>query len=294
MKNIKLALAQYPIDEFSTWCDFVEKIEAWVAKAVSNKANLLVFPEYASMELCSLSATQQTLKESLVFVQTFLSAYQSLFQLLAEQHQLHILAGSFPVAVEAGYVNRAYFFYPDGRMDFQDKIQMTRFEKETWFISGATELKVFSTELGRIAVNVCYDNEFPMLARQQAEQGALLILAPSCTDTLAGYHRVRIGCQARALENQCYVAQSPTVGLAAWSQALDVNIGKAAVYTPVDVGFPDNGVLAEGEMNQAQWLYAELALENIATVRQVGQVTNFDDWPLQFNATLDNRQKSRD
>jgi Predicted amidohydrolase len=158
---------------------------------------------------------------------------------------------------------------------------MTRFENEHWLITAGDELKCFDTDFGKIAINVCYDSEFPMLARKQVEMGANLILVPSCTDTLAGYHRVKIGCQARALENQCYLIQSPTVGLAPWSQAVDENCGAAAIYTPVDRGFPDNGVLAIGEFNATQWVIAEICLSEIEQVRQEGQVFNYRDWPLQ-------------
>jgi len=111
--------------------------------------------------------------------------------------------------------------------------------------------------------------------------GANLILVPSCTDTLAGYHRVKIGCQARALENQCYVVQSCLVGHAPWSEAVDVNIGAAGIYTPVDRGFPDNGVLVAGELNAVQWVVGEVSLSACAVVRDQGQVFNYRDWPLQ-------------
>ena len=80
---------------------------------------------------------------------------------------------------------------------------MTRFENEQWLISAGDEIRVFDTDFGKIAINICYDSEFPLIARQQVEAGADLILVPSCTDTQAGFHRVRLGCQARALENQC-------------------------------------------------------------------------------------------
>jgi len=106
---------------------------------------------------------------------------------------------------------------------------------------------------------------------------------PSCTDTEAGFHRVRIGCQARALENQCYVVQSPTFGKAAWSEAVDVNTGRASIYTPVDYGFPDNGILVEGSTDSAEWVYADLDLAEIERVRVEGQVFNFRDWPKQDN-----------
>ena len=92
---------------------------------------------------------------------------------------------------------------------------MTRFENEQWLIKSGKELKCFDTEYGKIAINICYDSEFPLLARKQVEAGCVLILVPSCTDTLAGYHRVKIGSHARALENQCYVVQSLLAGDAA-------------------------------------------------------------------------------
>jgi predicted amidohydrolase len=84
------------------------------------------------------------------------------------------------------------------------------------------------------------------------------------------------------LENQCYVVQSPTVGNAPWSEAVDVNVGAAAVYTPVDYGYPANGILAIGELNRTQWVYADIDLGTIANIRETGQVFNYRDWPGQF------------
>jgi predicted amidohydrolase len=170
---------------------------------------------------------------------------------------------------------------PDGSFDFQDKLMMTRFENEHWLITAGNEIKVFETLYGKVAIAICYDSEFPLLARKQAEAGAKLIFVPSCTDTLAGYHRVKIGCQARALENQCYVVQGCLVGEAPWSEAVDVNVGVAAVYTPVDRGFPDNGILAAGLLNAVQWVYADLELAKCEAVRADGQVFNYRDWALQ-------------
>jgi predicted amidohydrolase len=217
-------------------------------------------------------------------MQSLLDDYIDLYRGLAQKHQCYIQSGTFPVRMpEGAYRNRAFLFMPSGDFDYQDKLMMTRFENEQWLITRGNELKCFNTEFGKIAINICYDSEFPMLARKQVEAGANLILVPSCTDTLAGYHRVKIGCQARALENQCFVVQSPTVGDAPWSEAVDVNIGAAAIYTPVDRGFPDNGVLAVGELNAVQWVFAEISLVACTQIRSQGQVFNFRDWPLQNN-----------
>ena len=155
---------------------------------------------------------------------------------------------------------------------------MTRFEDEQWGISPGSRLRLFDTAIGRLGITICYDVEFPLLARVLAEAGADLILAPSCTDTLAGYYRVRIGAQARALENQCHVVQAVTVGAAEWSEAVDVNVGAAALYGPVDVGFPDDGIVSMGELNRPGWVHGTARLQRAQRVRRSGQVFNFHDW----------------
>jgi predicted amidohydrolase len=282
--NFKIAAAQYDISFLENWQQYQDKVERWVAEAVEQDAKILLFPEYASMELASLygEAVYSSLSRQLAAMQALLDDYLDLYQALAKKYQCIVQPGTFPVKIDSGaYRNRAYLFMPDGRIDYQDKLMMTRFENEQWLIQKGDELRWFDTDYGRIAINICYDSEFPLLARKQVEAGANLILVPSCTDTLAGYHRVKIGCQARALENQCYVVQSTLVGEAPWSEAVDVNIGAAAVYTPVDYGFPDNGILAVGKLNEAQWVIAEVSLSACGTVREQGQVFNYRDWPLQ-------------
>jgi predicted amidohydrolase len=282
--TVKIASAQYDISFLASWQAYQDKIEHWITDAVRQHAKILLFPEYASMELASLFGQEvySSLSKQLFAMQAVHADYISLFKNLATQCQCIIQSGSFPVEIETGvYRNRAYLFMPDGSVDYQDKLMMTRFENEQWFIKGGKELKCFDTDYGKIAINICYDSEFPMLARKQVEMGANLILVPSCTDTMAGFHRVKIGCQARALENQCYVVQSCLVGNAPWSEAVDVNIGAAGIYTPVDRGFPDNGVLVAGELNAVQWVFGEVSLASCAVVREQGQVFNYRDWPLQ-------------
>ena len=284
--TVKIATAQYDISFLENWAAYEQKVTQWVLDAAAQDAKILLFPEYFSMELASLFAQDiySSLSNQLDALQSLHDDFIALFKNLAVKHQRLIQAGTFPVFVEMGvYVNRAYLFNAAGQIDHQDKLMMTRFENEQWLITAGKDLKVFSTVYGKIAINICYDSEFPLLARKQVEAGCTLILVPSCTDTVAGYHRVKIGCQARALENQCYVVQSSLVGLAPWSEAVDINVGAGAIYTPVDKGFPDNGILSIGEFNAVQWVYADLNLAACATVRQNGQVFNYRDWPLQAN-----------
>ncbi len=284
---VKIATAQYDVGFLENWQHYENKVKRWVDEAVEEKAELLLFPEYASMELASLfpESVYSSLAEQLKALQSLLPEFLKLHSELAVQHNIYIQAGTFPVKMESGgYRNRAYWFTPGGEVDYQEKLMMTRFENEEWLIEAGQEIRVFETRFGKVGINVCYDSEFPHYARQMVEQGVSLILVPSCTDTRAGYYRVRIGCQARALENQCYVVQSPLVGDAEWSEAVDVNCGAAGVYTPVDRGFPDDGILAIGEFSKAQWVFADLDLEKMERVRLDGQVFNYKDWPKQFEA----------
>ncbi|MEX1199825.1 MAG: carbon-nitrogen hydrolase family protein [Methylophaga sp.] len=284
MSKVKVAAAQYDIGFFDQLDDFADKLTQWVKEAAEVKAKLLVFPEYGSMELASLfgETVYKDLGKQLHAMQDVYGPWQELHLQLARQYDVMMLASTFPVMQDNGtFRNRANLFAPDGLVGFQDKLIMTRFENEQWLIHPGEDIRVLETDIGKIGINVCYDSEFPMIAYQQVKAGADLILAPSCTDTEAGFYRVRIGCQARALENQCYVVQSPTFGNAPWSEAVDVNTGRASIYTPVDYGFPDNGILVEGVGDKPGWVYADLDLTEIARVRQQGQVFNYRDWPKQ-------------
>jgi len=280
-----VAAAQYPIDAPAHWDDYAAKITRWVAEAAAAGAALAVFPEYGAMELAALDpATAGDLAGSLASVAALARQVEALHADLARRHGLHILAASGPARVGTHYVNRARLFAPSGAFGWQDKLVMTRFEAEQWFVSPGETLNLFNTALGRIGVAICYDSEFPLIARALAEAGADLILVPSCTDTLHGYWRVRIGAQARALESQCWVVQSPTVGTAAWSPAVDVNHGAAGVYGPPDRGFPADGVVALGTIDAPGWVCATIDPAATAVLRVDGGVLNARDWARQPGA----------
>jgi predicted amidohydrolase len=289
MKILRVAVAQYDIGFFNHFDDFAHKLNTWFDTAHKQGAQLLVFPEYASMELTSLlgKAIYTDLKQQLLSMQSLYAAYQACYVELAKRYNVMVVAGSFPVQLPSErFRNRANVFSPDGLIGFQDKLIMTRFEDEKWAIQAAKDLKVINTDIGKLGINICYDSEFPMFANRQIEAGAELIVVPSCTYTEAGFHRVRIGCQARALENQCYVLQAPTVGEALWSPAVDINIGRASVYTPLDKGFPANGVLAQAADTEPQWVLADLHMALISDIREQGAVLNKRDWTKQFDIDL--------
>ncbi len=281
-----LATAAFPVFAPRSWSEVEDGLARWVADAHAAGARLLVFPEYGAMSIAALfePAVQADLHGQLQALQERREDWLALHRQLAAAHRVAIVAGSFPWRLDDGsFRNRAWFCADNGDCDFQDKRVMTRFEREVWGVAGVDRapvpLKVFDTALGRIGINLCYDAEFPLQARAQAEAGAELILVPSCTDAAAGWHRVRVAAAARALENQCYVAVSPLVGEAPWSPAIDINVGAAGIYGPPDRGFPEDGVIAQGSLNQPGWVYAEIDRSKVASVRSNGQVLNHRDWP---------------
>ena len=292
MTTWRVAAAQYPIDALADWDAYAAKLTRWVAQAAQGGAALAVFPEYGAMELASLDpVTMGDLQGSIETVSALLPRVDALHRDLASRHAIWILAASAPrKRADGRFVNTARLFSPQGACACQDKLLMTRFEREEWGIVGGNQLNVFVTPLGRLAVLICYDSEFPLLARAAVEAGAQVLLVPSCTETMRGYWRVRLGSQARALEGQCYAVHCPTVGDVAWSPAMDHNRGAAGIYGPPDrhagAGFamPEDGVLAIGVESVAQWVFADLDLGHVATLRADGGVLNTRDWSEQPGA----------
>ena len=281
---MKVATAAYNTDFLHSWSDYATKIEDWIARAAGEGAELLVFPEYGAMELSTLKGRDiaHDLEACIHATSELIPDADALHSDLAVKYGVHVLAASAPVIDEAygtRPVNRARLFTPTGGMGIQDKQIMTRFEREEWNVIPGGPLRLFDTALGRIGVLICYDSEFPLLGR--ALQDAEVILIPSVTEAMAGHTRVRIGAQARALENQCVTVMSSLVGTADWSQVIDESVGRGGVYGPPDTGFPQTGVMALGNVNEPGWTCADVDPGRIAHVRRDGVVLNRLHWAEQ-------------
>ena len=285
---MKVAVAKYPIQAPADFAAFAERQAAVLGAAAAQGARVAVLPEYLSLELAATldAGTQADLHASLATIQRHRDDWLALYARLAASLDMYVVAGTFLLAQGDGrYRNRCDVFAPQGAHLWQDKLQLTGFEKGLGVIEGGDALKVFDLDGVRTGVAVCYDSEFPLPVRAQAEAGARLLLVPSCTDTEAGATRVRVGCLARALENRVFVAQSVTAGEAPWSPALDINTGEAAVFAPMDRGFPADGVVAQTADDQV-WAIAELDLDALDRSRADAQVANDRDWMVQLKPAL--------
>ncbi|MCA0298056.1 MAG: carbon-nitrogen hydrolase family protein [Proteobacteria bacterium] len=285
---MKVAVAKYPIQAPADFAAFAERQAAVLGAAAAQGARVAVLPEYLSLELAATldPGTQADLHASLAAIQRHRDDWLALYARLAASLDMYVVAGTFLLAQgDSRYRNRCDVFAPQGAHLWQDKLQLTGFEKGLGVIEGGDALKVFDLDGVRTGVAVCYDSEFPLPVRAQAEAGARLLLVPSCTDTEAGATRVRVGCLARALENRLFVAQSVTAGEAPWSPALDINTGEAAVFAPMDRGFPADGVVAQTADDQV-WAIAELDLDALDRSRVDAQVANDRDWMGQLKPAL--------
>ncbi len=277
MSILRLALAPYPIERVDGAGGFLRRVDGLAAAAVRAGADLLVLPEYAAMEIAG-DRGGDALAE-LAAVSAEAPALLEAMRTLAVRHSLWLLPGSMPMPVGGEIRNVAPLIAADGRLALQEKSVLTRFERETLNIRPGTPPAVIATPWGPIGIAICYDVEFPTLVRAQAEAGAWLILTPTCTDTPHGFNRVRLAARARALENQCFIAIVPTIGHAPWLATLDENHGYAAVFGPVDRGFPEDGVIARGELDRPGLIIADLDPARLEAVRSDGAVRNFTDWP---------------
>lgn len=274
--SIKVAAIQYEFSPIKNWEGFSKKITNIVSSAAKKGTNLLIFPEYVGMHLSAIRQEADIFQH----LKNALNNYCELFEKLARQWNLSILSGTIPVAEKGSYYNRAHLFLPDGRCFWQDKINLVPAEKESGVIIAGEKLKIFEMPWGKTSIAICYDSEFPDLIKQVVKEGVKLILVPSCTSSMAGYYRVAISCRARAIENQCFVVQSCTVGKVLFTEWIDVNIGKAGIFTPCDGNFPSTGILSQGKLNRSDMIVGDLNFSELENVRNSGQVRNFQDYTL--------------
>lgn len=273
---MKIAAVAYAPERHARWEDLVAKLDALIADA---GADLVVLPEYVGVEAALVDGPAEVSPmEWRDLTVARADDWIALCRDLAVKHGIHLLGGTTLVATERGVVNRAILAMPSGALGFQDKVINTPYERDTIALVPGEQLRLFDTALGKIGILTCYDSEFPLLARRLAEEGADMILVPSCTDFAAGQTRVRQSCRARAIEEQCLIVQAPLVGGVAGCDIVDVNTGRAGMFAPPDHGLPPNGIIAQGETDVHGAVVAEVDPKAIAAPRHSGQVGNFRHW----------------
>ncbi len=278
-ERIRVASLQYFIRPVTSFEQFQDQVASLVETAADYRCRLLVFPEYFTVQLLTLGNVKRKMPEQIRDLAKQVPRFVEIMSGLARRFGLYIAAGSIPVMDDGhdSVYNESFFFSPSGSFGVQGKLHMTRFEAEDWRISPRSKLRVFETDFGKVAITICYDVEFPELARVAARKGAQVLIVPSCTDDRQGFLRVRYCAHARAIENQMYVVCSSTVGSLPMVPAVSLNYGQAAILTPSDFSFSRDGILAEGLPNQESMILGDLDLGLLEEAREKGTVLPLRD-----------------
>lgn len=280
---MRVASAQWRFSNIRGWRGFESALERILDSAAKQQVQLLLLPEYLGLQLASFS---KPAGDSISVVISQSEAYQELFQSLSKKWNMIIQAGTTLAKLPDNNhcANRAYLFTPDGKIQWQDKLFLTPFERTFPLIQRGTEQRLFDTPFGKIAIVICYDSEFPFVTKELVKQGANLILVPTYTETLAGFHRVFISSRARAIENQCFVMQSCLIGNTFLREKDNTweakSVGQSGVYCPCDKNFPPSGILAQTRFNSTGIAVVDLDFNQLKEVRDKGEVSNFKDYTL--------------
>jgi predicted amidohydrolase len=273
--NARLSVAQWQMRILPSFDDLLQQVEFFVDTVSGYNADILLFPELFNAPL--LAQYQQ--EDPPMAVRSLAELTDRIREELLEMavtYNINIVSGSLPEFKDGKLFNVSFLCRRDGTWDSQYKLHITPDEVEYWGLHGGRGLKVFQTDVGKIGILVCYDVEFPELARILADQGMQILLVPFWTDTKNAYLRIRRCAQARAIENECYVAISGSVGNLPKVENMDIQYSQSAIFTPSDFAFPHDAVAAEATPNTEMTLLADLDLDLLKELRRYGSVRNLE------------------
>jgi len=277
-QKVRVATVQLQMRDVDSEDEFYSNVEYFVAIAANYGSDFAVFPEYFTHSLLTLDKTMDPPDIALAKQTERTPDFIATMRQMAISRNINIIGGSHPTkTAEDEITNVAYIFLRDGSVFQQPKIHPTPDERTTWNVIGGDSMNAIQTDCGPIGVMVCYDSEFPELPRRLADQGARIMFVPFQTDSRQGHLRVRYCCQARAVENQCFVVTSGNVGNLPHVDNLDINYAQSAILTPSDYPFARDGIAAEASENVEQIIFADLDLALLDWARAEGAVQNFND-----------------
>lgn len=256
--------------------DMLSQIEFFIDALSDYRADFAVLPEFFSAPLMGIQPDMSSL-DAIRYLAQFTPELVSAISEMAVSYNINIIAGSMPLLDDEDVYNVAWLCRRDGTSEEQRKIHITPSERKDWGIEGGNYLQVFETDAGRIGILICYDVEFPELSRILSEESMEILFVPFWTDTKNGYLRVRHCSQARAIENECYVAIAGSVGNLPRVDNVDIQYAQSAVFSPSDFYFPHDGIISEAVPNTEMLVFADIDLEKLKLLHQEGSVTNLKD-----------------
>ena len=275
--RVRIASVQYKQRRISSFDDFTQMALYFIDVTADYGADFVLFPELFTLQLLSIENEPVQPHEAIEIIAGYEDRIKEFFADAAVRYNINIVAGSTPAKRDGKIYNISHVFLRDGSIASQDKIHPTPNERFWWNIQGGNELVVIDTDCGPIGVLVCYDSEFPELARHLVNQGINILFVPFLTDERQSYLRVRYCAQARAVENQIYVVMSGSCGNLPNVHNIDIHYAQSCILTPCDFPFARDGIAADTTPNVEMVAFADLSFRALREARQHGTVRNLKD-----------------
>ncbi len=274
---VRIGLVQWQMRPFKDFEALIEQAEYFIDAVSDYQSDFILFPELFNAPLMSEYNHLGT-ANAIRGLANHTEALRAKLSELAISYNVNIITGSMPRQEEDGHLyNVSYLCRRDGTCEDYQKIHITPSEKDSWGFKGGSKIQVFDTDAGRIGILICYDVEFPELARLYAEQGVDILFIPFLTDTQNGYNRVRLCAQARAIENECYVAIAGCVGNLPKVNNMDLQFAQSGIFTPSDFAFPLTATQAEATPNTEMVVVADVDLSLLKELHEYGSVRILKD-----------------
>jgi len=273
---IRLGLIQWQMRPLNNLEEFIEQAEFFIDVVSGYGSDFALFPE---LFIAPLMADYNHLSEAEAIreLARYTEPVRKRFQELSISYNINIITGSMPYLENGNLYNVGFLCKRDGTSEMYTKIHITPNEVVHWGMKGGSEFKTFDTDCGKIGILICYDVEFPELSRLLADEGMNILFVPFLTDTQNGYTRVKHCSQARAIENECYVAIAGCVGNLPKVNNMDIQYAQASVFTPSDFAFPSNGIKAEATPNTEMTLIVDVDLNLLKELHEHGSVKTLKD-----------------
>ena len=274
--TVRLGLVQWQMRSYRDMDDMFSQIEFFIDSIASYQSDFALLPELFNGPLLA-KYNHLSEVDAMKELARYTPELRDRFRELAISYNVNIITGSVPSIEEGHLRNIGFLCHRNGQIDAYEKIHITPSEEKFWGIKGGSQLRVFETDAGRVGILICYDVEFPELARLLAEQRMQILFVPFLTDTQNAYMRVRYCAQARAIENECFVAITGSVGNLPRVENMDIQYSQAAVFTPCDFAFPSNGIKSEATPNAEMILISDVDLTLLDQLHSYGSVRNLKD-----------------
>lgn len=281
IEPIRLCVVQYQMRAIKAFEDFAQQCEFFLDVASDYKCDFVLFPELFTTQLLSCVPPSRPGLAARQLAE-FTPQYLEFFAEMAVKYNVNVIGGSQFVVEDTTLFNISYLFQRDGTIGKQYKIHITPSERKWWGVTPGDRVEVFDTDCGRIAIQICYDIEFPELTRIAARKGAQIIFTPFNTDTRHGWLRIRHCAIARCIENHLYVAISGCTGNLPFVENADIHYAQSGIFTPADVEFARDAIAAECNPNIETVIIHDVDLELLRSHRDGGSVQNWNDRRLEL------------